>query len=245
MKPYLTGVSDVYLRKITSKARKINKLFGYEYDPVTLQKIKDQVNSKSINKVNDQTTKPSSHISEDNASQFTSRQAYPQGSERTEEVERAEEEYLASLGISEEDLWGGEVPPKVEEATNEAKADEYDEDAFAESIRNSYEEMLKEDEYDDASIKVFDDSSEDEVKRESRNETAASSSISNSDSNSDSDSDYDESMERIHDELTRKEVARLEAVEAAKSKWADIKIFDDDFFSDEPIGSNHRISVQS
>ncbi|CAI2193216.1 7852_t:CDS:2, partial [Funneliformis geosporum] len=40
MKLYLTGVSDVYLRKITSKARKINKLFGYEYDPVTLQKIK-------------------------------------------------------------------------------------------------------------------------------------------------------------------------------------------------------------
>jgi hypothetical protein len=39
MKPYLTGVSDVYLRKITSKARKINKLFGYEYDPVTLKKI--------------------------------------------------------------------------------------------------------------------------------------------------------------------------------------------------------------
>ncbi|GBB88495.1 hypothetical protein RclHR1_01500025 [Rhizophagus clarus] len=30
MKPYLT-----------SKARKINKLFGYEYDPVALQKIKD------------------------------------------------------------------------------------------------------------------------------------------------------------------------------------------------------------
>ncbi len=40
MKPYLTGVSDIYLCKITSKARKINKLFSYEYDLVTLQKIK-------------------------------------------------------------------------------------------------------------------------------------------------------------------------------------------------------------
>ena len=40
MKSYLSGVSDEYLRKITSKARKINKLFGYDYDPITLKKIK-------------------------------------------------------------------------------------------------------------------------------------------------------------------------------------------------------------
>ncbi|PKK56027.1 hypothetical protein RhiirC2_830368, partial [Rhizophagus irregularis] len=39
MKPYLTGVSDGYLRTMTCKARKINKLFGYEYDPVSLKKI--------------------------------------------------------------------------------------------------------------------------------------------------------------------------------------------------------------
>ncbi|RIA88518.1 hypothetical protein C1645_826253 [Glomus cerebriforme] len=32
------GISDEYLRKITSKVRKINKLFGYDYDPVTLRK---------------------------------------------------------------------------------------------------------------------------------------------------------------------------------------------------------------
>src|SRR5207253_9329442 len=39
MKPYLSGISDGYLRVMTCKARKINKLFGYEYDPVTLKKI--------------------------------------------------------------------------------------------------------------------------------------------------------------------------------------------------------------
>ncbi|CAG8538564.1 6352_t:CDS:2 [Ambispora gerdemannii] len=39
MRPYLTGISDGYLRVMTCKARKINKLFGYEYDPVTLKKI--------------------------------------------------------------------------------------------------------------------------------------------------------------------------------------------------------------
>ncbi|CAG8579902.1 16221_t:CDS:2, partial [Acaulospora colombiana] len=41
---------------MTCKARKINKLFGYEYDPVTLKKIKgiDYVTSKTVNNVNDQ-----------------------------------------------------------------------------------------------------------------------------------------------------------------------------------------------
>ena len=42
---------------------------------------------------------------------------------------------------------------------------------------------------EDDDIKIFDDSSD-----------------------SDSDSDYDESMEKIHDELTRKEMARIKAV---------------------------------
>ncbi|CAG8626377.1 17713_t:CDS:2 [Gigaspora rosea] len=40
MVPYLTDVTDGYLRVMTCKARKINKLFGYEYDPVTLKKNK-------------------------------------------------------------------------------------------------------------------------------------------------------------------------------------------------------------
>ena len=51
-------------------------------------------------------------------------------------------------------------------------------------------------------IKIFDDCFEDE---ESQNETLTSS------SSSESDSDYDESMEQLHDELTRKEMARLKA----------------------------------
>jgi hypothetical protein len=38
-KLYLTGVFDRYLRVMTCKVRKINKLFGYEYDLVTLKKI--------------------------------------------------------------------------------------------------------------------------------------------------------------------------------------------------------------
>ncbi|RHZ75720.1 hypothetical protein Glove_212g55 [Diversispora epigaea] len=41
MRPYLSGVSDGYLRIMTCKARKVNKLFGYEYDLVILKKIND------------------------------------------------------------------------------------------------------------------------------------------------------------------------------------------------------------
>ncbi len=41
MKPYLIGISDRYLYVMICKARKINKLFGYEYDSVTLKKIND------------------------------------------------------------------------------------------------------------------------------------------------------------------------------------------------------------
>ncbi|GES93752.1 hypothetical protein GLOIN_2v1695250 [Rhizophagus clarus] len=67
MKPYLMGISDGYLRKITSKARKINKLFGYEYDPVTLQKIKEQVKSKtitsSVNEISEPVATTSAHYS--------------------------------------------------------------------------------------------------------------------------------------------------------------------------------------
>ncbi|RIA80835.1 hypothetical protein C1645_744969 [Glomus cerebriforme] len=40
MKLYFIDISIGYLQVITCKVRKINKLFGYRYDPVTLKKIK-------------------------------------------------------------------------------------------------------------------------------------------------------------------------------------------------------------
>ena len=65
----------------------------------------------------------------------------------------------------------------------------------------------------------------------------------------DSDSDYDESTEQLHDELTREEMARLKALEAiATSKitspikiFDDLKLLDDDLFSDVPVDSNYPI----
>ncbi|RHZ54529.1 hypothetical protein Glove_426g9 [Diversispora epigaea] len=86
MKPYLSSISDRYLRVMTCKVRKINKLFGYEYDLVTLKKINgigwhivnrvtcsadsiskltnpqiqyiiDYVTSKTVNNVNNQESK--------------------------------------------------------------------------------------------------------------------------------------------------------------------------------------------
>ncbi|PKC52037.1 hypothetical protein RhiirA1_543587 [Rhizophagus irregularis] len=75
MKPYLSGVSDEYLRKITSKARKINKLFGYDYDPITLKKIKDRVNlnvtNKTVNNVHDQSHVTSEMITSDTTAPIT------------------------------------------------------------------------------------------------------------------------------------------------------------------------------
>jgi hypothetical protein len=50
MKQYLTGVSDGYLCVMTCKARKINKLFGYEYDFVTLKKI-DGIAEYMVNRI--------------------------------------------------------------------------------------------------------------------------------------------------------------------------------------------------
>ncbi|PKB96519.1 hypothetical protein RhiirA5_506933 [Rhizophagus irregularis] len=44
------GISDEYLRVRTSRARKINKLFGFEYDPVTLKKI-DGIPGYMVNRV--------------------------------------------------------------------------------------------------------------------------------------------------------------------------------------------------
>ncbi|RIA82580.1 hypothetical protein C1645_788102 [Glomus cerebriforme] len=115
--------------------------------------------------------------------------------------------------------------------------------AFAESFRKDYEKMLEEKRIPEVS---------------SKDETLASSSNSDSDSDSvsDSDSDYDESMEQLHDELTRKEMARLKALEAnaggTTSKITPpIKIFnnlnllDDDLLSDVPVDSNHPINTQS
>ncbi|CAI2194876.1 14904_t:CDS:2, partial [Funneliformis geosporum] len=67
MKPYLTSVSDEYLCKITSKARKINKLFGYDYYPITLKKIKVNltVTNKTVNNVYDQSHVTSEMITSD------------------------------------------------------------------------------------------------------------------------------------------------------------------------------------
>ncbi len=41
MKSYLIGILIRYLYIIIYRTRKINKLFEYKYDPVTLKKIKD------------------------------------------------------------------------------------------------------------------------------------------------------------------------------------------------------------
>ncbi|PKY61028.1 hypothetical protein RhiirA4_485471 [Rhizophagus irregularis] len=118
--------------------------------------------------------------------------------------------------------------------------DEYDEDAFAESIRKSYFTERK-------------------GKTEKMHEKERTNKTSESSSDFNSDSDYDE---QIHVELMHEEIARLEALEAIESqpdidfslddeiinhKPDDIKLFDGiDFDLDnEIVNSNHPINVRT
>ncbi|CAI2168140.1 9611_t:CDS:2 [Funneliformis geosporum] len=72
MKLYLADVSIGYLPVMTYKARKINRLFEYKYDPITLKKIKEQVKSKTttspVNEISETVAINSVHDSDDNFS---------------------------------------------------------------------------------------------------------------------------------------------------------------------------------
>ncbi|GBB95730.1 hypothetical protein RclHR1_00260035 [Rhizophagus clarus] len=126
-------------------------------------------------------------------------------------------------------------PPadQKEHETTQAKVADSGDDSS--KVTADYEDDI---DIDFEEIKIFDDSSEDE---KSQNETSASSSSSDSDSGS----DYDESMEQLHDELSRKEI--LEAIKNTPpikifDDYEDLKIFD----NDEPINSRSEgISVQA
>jgi hypothetical protein len=52
-------------------------------------------------------------------------------------------------------------------------------------------------------------------------------------------------MEQIHEELTRKEMARLEAIKAVVNDDENMKLLDDGLFSDEPVDLNHLINSRS
>ncbi|CAB4376273.1 unnamed protein product [Rhizophagus irregularis] len=239
MKPYLTGVSDGYLRKITSKARKINKLFGYEYDPVTLQKIKG-IGGHMIQRVT---------YSVDSISRLTN----PQIEYIIEQVKSKTITDQSSVDETNEEV-----------ASRSDKTEMLSHDDIDCSHDNNSEEMPDidfglDDEIIDskpADDKIFDDSSEDEVDHPTTSE-----------SSSESDSDYDEQLheELTREEMER--IARLEALEAIESqpdidfdlddeiiddKPEDIKIFDDidfdldeEIIDDKPVDSSHPINARS
>jgi hypothetical protein len=169
--------------------------------------------------------------------------ANPQGSERTDEVVRVGEEFLASLGIVDEntDIAEGATSKISDDGSFHFFSDEPGGSNHPTANADAVKETSGIDKDD---IKIIDDSSEDEG---SQNETLTCS------SNSDSDSDYDESMEQLHDELTREEMARLKALESAPpikifddlAGGATRKLLEDDLFSDVPVDSNHPINTQS
>ncbi|CAI2197360.1 4753_t:CDS:2, partial [Funneliformis geosporum] len=70
MKPYLADVSIGYLQVMVCKAKKINRLFGYKYDPITLKKIKGQIenNTNPVNEISKMVATTSVYDSDDNFS---------------------------------------------------------------------------------------------------------------------------------------------------------------------------------
>ncbi|RIA92379.1 hypothetical protein C1645_804697 [Glomus cerebriforme] len=158
----LTGVSDGYLRVISCKARKFNKLFGYEYDPVTLQKnngigwymieritcsadsisrltniqiryIIDQTKSKTINNVNDRKDSENVNIVNDQDNSVID-------SSDELSVEPWED-------INEKELWGCEMP-QSEEGSNIVQSRKYEDtskdfdasDSSSDDEENKFEE---------------------------------------------------------------------------------------------------------
>lgn len=90
-------------------------------------------------------------------------------------------------------------------------------------------------------ISLFDfENSKDEMEQDS--EGRAIHKKVTSTSSSDSDSDYDESMEQIHDELTCKEMVRLEILVAIKSQPNIDFGLNDEIIDDKPIDSNYPIN---
>ena len=228
---FLMGIL-LYLRVMTCKARKINKLFGYEYDLETLKKINgigwdmihrvtcsadsisrltnlqiryiiDQVNSKTVNIINDQ-----SHVTKNS----------PLAEERANEEVQAEEGYLASLGIFDED-----VDIKI--------FDDEPSDSNHSITNVNVDKTTVDIDFED----IFSDEPVDS-NHSITNANVAKTSVNN----------FEDT--KIFDDSSEKEIARIKALEDNKNT-PPIKIFDDedlkifdDLFPDEPVDSNHPIT---
>ncbi|PKY58260.1 hypothetical protein RhiirA4_480022 [Rhizophagus irregularis] len=145
MKPYLTGISDGYLRTMTCKARKINKLFGYKYDSVSLKKI-DGIPGYMVNRVTCSANKISrltnpqidyiieqvklktitSHVSENSETSEKSL-PIPEENSLTSSISADEEDYLKMLtGSLDDETANRDIPYKnsarvEKEEVNEVK----------------------------------------------------------------------------------------------------------------------------
>ncbi|RIA80131.1 hypothetical protein C1645_839244 [Glomus cerebriforme] len=174
MKPYFTDVSIGYLQVMTCKARKINRLFGYKYDPATLTKIKgipgymvqrvtcsadkisrltnpqidyiiEQVKSKTI-------TSPVNKISET----ACPKKFLPEENSLTSSLSADEEDYIKMLTGSLDDetaYWGTphENEARVVEETNKEVISQSKEEADESSSDNDFDSSDSEEEVPDDS----------------------------------------------------------------------------------------------
>ncbi|GBB95901.1 hypothetical protein RclHR1_02640015 [Rhizophagus clarus] len=121
-------LKDGYLRTMTCKARKINKLFGYEYDPVSLKKI-DGISGTGKSKT------ITSHVAK-NSETIEKSLPIPEENSLTSSISADEEDYLKMLTGSIDDetaYWGTPYEARIEEgepneSDNDPDANESDSD---------------------------------------------------------------------------------------------------------------------
>ncbi|GES94129.1 hypothetical protein GLOIN_2v1806926 [Rhizophagus clarus] len=210
MKAYLTDVSDPYLRVRTCKARKINKLFGYEYDPVTLKKI-DGIPGYMVNRIT---------CSADSISRLTN----PQIDYIIEQVNSK-----TTPSNNNKNVAPASIPPDVyfeesEEETNVASAPIPSAHVSNSSDNSNEESWFDADAFfnEPNPAKVNTDTSDfidyfPETQSEKGSNTDDENSSNDSDSDvyfksddSDSDDEYDH---ELHERLQREEMARLAKLE--------------------------------
>ncbi|CAG8715215.1 17856_t:CDS:2, partial [Racocetra fulgida] len=137
MVPYLTDVTDGYLRVMTCKARKINKLFGYEYDPVTLKKNKGNVDSGS-NSDSDESidsNHPHDILLREEIARLERISNYPGNSAPTPQmtpvkVDNYNDVYFEEEDLKEEEVESNEVKSD-DENNSEEEIDESDNDGYS------------------------------------------------------------------------------------------------------------------
>ncbi|RIA87797.1 hypothetical protein C1645_807128 [Glomus cerebriforme] len=132
MKPYLMGISDRYLHIMICKARKINKLFGYKYDPVTLKKIDAHDSDDNFSDISDDTDYFKKEEGANNSIE--------EGSKKSEIITKADDDNdMYFYSEDEEEKGMNEEVPKVPDMADDDSDCNHDNDSDDDDEYNRYD----------------------------------------------------------------------------------------------------------